>query len=219
MEQTDRHEPGPTSSARPSAPLTPAEAAAATVTAIAMVGFAAYGFATRSPNTVPYLLTVTLIGIAIRALRDRPLPDLLAYGLAGAAMTHLAGGIVRVGNDVLYNASIGPRVTALHTHLLQYDHYAHAFVTTVATLTIWVLLIPPTADPQLRRRFMLLCGLAALGIGALNEMIEFLATTAHHAAHVGGYDNTGWDLVCNFIGASLGLGVIGSMRGDARPAS
>jgi hypothetical protein len=24
---------------------------------------------------------------------------------------------------------------------------------------------------------------------------------AHHGAHVGGYFNTGWDLICNLIGA------------------
>ena len=35
-------------------------------------------------------------------------------------------------------------------------------------------------------------------LGALNEMVEFLA---HHGTHVGGYWNMGWDLVCNFIGA------------------
>ena len=32
-------------------------------------------------------------------------------------------------------------------------------------------------------------------------MIEFLLTMAHHGAHVGGYENTGWDLVSNLVGA------------------
>lgn len=40
-----------------------------------------------------------------------------------------------------------------------------------------------------------------LGIGAINEMIEFGATVAHAGTHVGGYDNTGWDLVSNTLGA------------------
>ena len=35
----------------------------------------------------------------------------------------------------------------------------------------------------------------------MNETVEFLTTMAHHGAHVGGYDNTGWDLVSNTIGA------------------
>ena len=43
---------------------------------------------------------------------------------------------------------------------------------------------------------------AALGLGALNEMVEFIATLAHHGAHAGGYWNTGWDLIANFTGAT-----------------
>jgi hypothetical protein len=41
----------------------------------------------------------------------------------------------------------------------------------------------------------------ALGFGGLNEMVEFIATLARSGAHTGGYWNTGWDLICNFIGA------------------
>ena len=40
-----------------------------------------------------------------------------------------------------------------------------------------------------------------LNDAAINEVIEFIATKAHSAAHIGGYDNTGWDLVSNTIGA------------------
>jgi hypothetical protein len=56
---------------------------------------------------------------------------------------------------------------------------------------------------------------AALGLGALNEMVEFLATLAHHGAHAGGYWNTGWDLVCNFIGAGAAGLVIARSRASA----
>ena len=47
---------------------------------------------------------------------------------------------------------------------------------------------------------MLLAAGAALGLGALNEMVEFIATLAQHSAHAGGYWNTGWDLIANFTG-------------------
>lgn len=47
-------------------------------------------------------------------------------------------------------------------------------------------------------------------------MAEFLATLAHHGGHAGGYWNTGWDLVCNFIGASAaGLLIARSRAGAA----
>jgi putative membrane protein len=136
----------------------------------------------------------------------------LVIALAVDASFHLAGGLVSVGDDVLYNASIGPRIASLNTHLLQYDHFVHAFGAFLATLTLWALLAPPTASAVDRRNLMVLCFIGGLGIGAINEVIEFLATKAHSASHIGGYDNTGWDLVSNTIGALAALPLMHRVR-------
>lgn len=125
---------------------------------------------------------------------------------------HLAGGLIRVGDDVLYNAAIGPYAGSLRTHVIQYDHLVHAFGTFVGTLTLWTLLVPPSFRLSRRRDAIVLCVLAGLGIGAINEMIEFLATVAHSGAHVGGYDNTGWDFVSNTIGALAAAVVLDANR-------
>jgi hypothetical protein len=174
----------------------------------AIVGFGVYGFATGAPSTVAYLLSVVAVGFVIRRFRHDPIPGPLAIGLAVAAAVHLAGGLVRVGDDVLYNASIGTHVASLHTHVLQYDHFAHAFATFVGTLTLWTLLAPPTSSVSTRRGLIVLCVLAGLGVGGINETIEFLATIAHAGAGVGGYTNTGWDLVSNLLGATAAGAVI-----------
>ena len=62
---------------------------------------------------------------------------------------------------------------------------------------------------------MLLAAGTALGLGALNETVEFLATLAHHGAHAGGYWNTGWDLVSNFTGVAAAGLVIARRRAGA----
>ena len=180
-----------------------------------MVGFAIYGFATSASSTVAYLLIVAGAAGVIRQFRHSPIPGPLVIALAIDAALHLAGGLVNVGNDVLYNASIGPRIAALHTHLLQYDHFVHAFGTFLATLTIWTLLVPTSSPPGQRRNLMVMCVLAGFGIGGINETIEFIATIAHSGAHTGGYMNTGWDLVSNTIGA-LSAGVVIGRIGRAR---
>jgi hypothetical protein len=185
------------------------------VVVVADVGFGIYGFATASPNTVTYVLAVAGLGFLIRWLRKAPVPDALALGLALHAVFHLAGGLINVGNDVLYNASIGPTVSSLHTHILQYDHLVHTFGSCVGTLTLWTLLVPRSEGSTGRRDVITLCVLAGLGIGAINETIEFLATIAHSGSHVGGYDNTGWDLVCNTVGALIAAGVILKSRSRA----
>jgi hypothetical protein len=205
------HSPAPRGPEPPSpgrAQLSHAERGAVVVAAVAVAGFCIYGFATGSASTVGYVSSVIIMGAAIMWLRRAVLPGLLAAGLAIAAIATLAGGLINAGQNVLYNASIGPYSKTLGTHFLQYDHLAHAYVSFVAAFACWVMLAAPHAGADHRRGLVLLAAGAALGLGPLNEMAEFLATLAHHGAHAGGYWNTGWDLVCNFIGAgAAGLAI------------
>jgi hypothetical protein len=39
-----------------------------------------------------------------------------------------------------------------------------------------------------------------MGFGALNEVVEFIAVLTIPNTNVGGYENTGWDLVANLTG-------------------
>jgi uncharacterized membrane protein YjdF len=207
---------GPVPSGPRRPPLSRAERAATGTAAVAVAGFTGYGFATHSPSTIGYVSSVLVIAAAVVALRRAVLPPLLAAGLAIAAIVTLAGGLVRVGHDVLYNASTGPYSPALGTHYLQYDHFAHAYVSLVIVFACWFMLAAPYADRARRGDLVLLSVGAALGLGALNEMAEFVATLAHHGAHAGGYWNTGWDLVSNFIGAAIaGLVLARSKSGAA----
>jgi uncharacterized membrane protein YjdF len=208
-----RRRPRPTGPGR--APLTRVELRSVQVTAAALVGFCAYGFATHSPSTVGYVSSVLLIAVGVGWLRRAALPGQLAVGLAVAAVLSLAGGLINVGHDVLYNASIGPYSESLGTHFMQYDHFAHAYVCFVATFACWVMLAAPHAASLHRRDLVILVVGTALGLGGVNEMVEFIATLAHHGAHAGGYWNTGWDLICNFIGAVAAGIVIARSRAAA----
>lgn len=172
--------------------MTTAEVAALRTAMIVIAGFAIFGRLTGSPNTMSYVLTVSAGAALVVALRRRPLPLVLTVGLPLVAVGHLAGGLVSVGDDVLYNAH-------LWTPVLQFDHLVHSFAVFIGTVALWTLLVH--ADDSDRRPMILLTVLAGLGLGALNEMIEFLLTMAHQGAHVGGYENTGWDLVANLAGA------------------
>jgi putative membrane protein len=195
--------------------LSGAERGSVQVAAVGVAGFCIYGFATGSPSTVGYVSSVIVIGATIVWLRRAVLPGLLAAGLVIAAMATLAGGLINVGQDILYNASIGPYSKTLGTHFLQYDHFAHAYVSFVVAFACWVMLAAPHAGAEHRRELVLLAVGGALGLGALNEVVEFLATLAHHGAHAGGYWNTGWDLVCNFIGAGTAGLVIARSQANA----
>jgi uncharacterized membrane protein YjdF len=214
-----RHDPdalATQTSGRP--PATPAERTAVVAALVATFAFGTWAVVSGAPSTTTYILSAPVGILVIGWLRREPLPDALAVALAIHAVLHLAGGLIRVGDDVLYNAAIGPYSATLHTHVLQYDHLVHAFGSFVATLTVWTLLTSEAARTQRKRETIILCVLASLGIGALNEMVEFLATVAHSGAHVGGYDNTGWDLVSNCFGALVGAAVLAAGKLDAAPS-
>jgi len=187
--------------------LSIAERSAVVITIGSLVIFGTYGFSRHEPSTAAYLVSVIALGAGIAFVRRRPLRGWLALALAGLAAGHLAGGLVTVGNDVLYNAHPSIRI-------FQYDHVFHATASGVATIVLWTF-VASELDAMVGA--IVLSGLGALGVGAINEVIEFLATLAHHGRHVGGYHNTGWDLISNMVGAltaSLVLGCFAERHPD-----
>ena len=142
------------------------------------------------------------------ALTSGALWCLSIWGLA-----HMAGGLVVVPeswpvmgtNRVLYSLWLIP-------DRLKYDHVVHAYGFGVTTWVCWQGLRAALGGRHQRVRptpgLMLLCAAAGLGFGALNEVIEFAATLLVPETNVGGYLNTGWDLVANLFGATVAVTAI-----------
>jgi uncharacterized membrane protein YjdF len=141
-------------------------------------------------------------------------------------LAHMAGGLVPVPESwpisgevrVLYSLWLAPG------HL-KYDHVAHAYGFGVTTWVCWQALqaAVETWAGRLRPSFglMVLCAAAGLGFGALNEVVEFAATLLVPETNVGGYLNTGWDLVANSVGATVAAALIwssGRRAAGGRPA-
>ena len=66
---------------------------------------------------------------------------------------------------------------------------------------------------------MVLCAAAGMGFGALNEVIEFTATLLVPETNVGGYVNTGWDLVSNLTGTVIAATLIALTDRGLHPAT
>ncbi len=96
---------------------------------------------------------------------------------------------------------------------LKYDQAVHAFGFGVTAWLCWEIL-----RKSVERRYghrlvptfgmMLLCGLAGMGFGALNEVVEFIAVLVLPETNVGGFYNTGWDLVYNLLGSLVAVSII-----------
>ena len=135
------------------------------------------------------------------------------WALSLWGLAHMLGGLVPVpvswpvNNEsyVLYSLWLIPG------HL-KYDQVVHAYGFGVTTWVCWqglrTILSGATGSVRPTLGLMVLCAAAGLGFGALNEVIEFAATLLVPETNVGGYFNTGWDLVANTVGATVAVCLI-----------
>lgn len=123
--------------------------------------------------------------------------QVVLWGLSLWGLMHMAGGNIRAGSDVLYNVQLVPGV-------LRYDQLVHALGFGAATLACFHVLkgmLKP--DAPRRVTLLILVVLMGCGLGAINEIVEFVAVKLVPETNVGGYENTLWDLVFNLIGSSV----------------
>lgn len=165
-------------------------------------------------------LIVIMLGVAYLDHRVK-LPIGVLWGLFIWLILHLAGGMIDVPlsmvdagvieeaqktnseiNDTLYNVRLLP-------WLPRYDQFVHAFGFFMSSLAAWRGLyvaskhaMKPTFGPRVA------AGLIGMGCGGVNEVIEFVATRIMTNTNVGGFVNTGWDLVSNMVGCILAMLVI-----------
>lgn len=174
-----------------------------------VTGFAIWFLAAGNSEFVWYVVTlvgfIALVGLTLRTAQY-PAPLLWALSLWGLA--HMAGGGVPVGASVLYAVQLVPITSGGELTLLKYDQVVHAYGFGVAAWLLWHLM--QLHFPALRGTWTLLIypALGAMGLGAVNEMIEFAAVLALPETGVGGYYNTALDVVFNALGAVSAMIVV-----------
>ena len=90
----------------------------------------------------------------------------------------------------------------------KYDQLVHGYGFGVGTWACWQALVPIVVGKKEHITEIVLAVLAANGLGAMNEIIEFFATLVIPSTNVGGYVNTGWDLVFNLLGSLVAAFII-----------
>lgn len=182
------------------------------VTGLYLFAAAVAAAITGNSEFIFYILIMLILAGGLLAVHlDLGLSTPLLAALSAWGGLHMAGGLVPVPESwpingdirVLYSWWIVPNSEG--GGYLKYDHLAHAYGFGVATWAAWECLaqiLGRSAGITLRPTFgvLLLCFAAGCGFGAMNELVEFIATRIT-TTNVGGYDNTGWDLVSNTVGA------------------
>jgi hypothetical protein len=170
------------------------------VVASYIVSWCAYGLITGSGNTASYVVIVSAVALAVAAADARVHFSLLVLvGLAIWGFGHLAGGLVPLdgpGDRILYNA--------VFMRWGHFDNVVHAIGFGTAGIGVWEATrswLP--AEPGHRLGTALVVCLLGQGVGAFNEVIEFWSTHLLAHTNVGGYENTGRDLVANLLGTAV----------------
>lgn len=125
-------------------------------------------------------------------------------GLTVWSALHLAGGGITVGEGRLYDVILLPLSETFP--ILRYDQVVHIWGFGASTLVAFCLLSRSLKAPRrnpVAVGFVLV--MAGLGMGALNEIVEFIVSSLIPRSGVGGYINTALDLCADLIGAVLAL--------------
>jgi len=150
---------------------------------------------------------VVFLGIFIYTNSRVYFPNALLWGLSFWALMHLAGGSFYIKGQTLYELMLVP-ISEAH-EVFRYDQFVHIFGFAAATIVMFYVL-----KPLLRKdlngwlALSIVVVAAGLGVGAFNEIVEFIATILIPETGVGGYLNTSLDLVANFIGAVAAIIII-----------
>lgn len=159
-----------------------------------------------------YIVVVLVFAAFLYVLnRKLNLPKSLLWLFSVWGLLHMGGGLLSIpahlpaseGPSVLYNLWLIPNI-------FKYDQLVHAYGFGVTTWACWLGIKSFLPGPKIKPTGgkLLLAVMASNGFGALNEIIEFFATLLIENTNVGGYINTGWDLVFNLLGSLITATVI-----------
>jgi hypothetical protein len=159
------------------------------------------------------LFFVVLIGASIRRTR---FSATILWALSIWGLAHMAGGGLHVDGAVLYALQLVPIAGDGELTILKYDQLVHFYGFGVTALVLWHLL--QLHYPVLRDSWTIYVfpALASMGLGCVNELIEFAAVLSIPDTNVGGYYNTALDLLFNAAGAVTAVLLIraGLLRGS-----
>ena len=151
---------------------------------------------------VTLLVLLTLVGVG---QRKASFPTAILWALTLWGLVHMAGGGVPVGDSVLYAHVVLPLFTSGDIVFLRYDQIVHFYGFGVTAWLLWHLLRRHFPIMDQTRSIYVFAALGSMGLGAVNEMIEFAAVVMFPQTNVGGYVNTALDLLFNAAGAVFAM--------------
>ena len=174
------------------------------VNVIAVLLFAIIFFSRKNYEFLLYIGVIIFFSILILATNKKVnYPKTILWGLTLWAIMHMSGGGIYIGKTKLYELILIP-ISETYS-IFKYDQLVHIVGFGVSTLLMHHLLIKHIKSTSIGVSLSIVIVMAGLGVGALNEIIEFIVTVIVPETGVGGYTNTALDLVADLVGAICAL--------------
>lgn len=155
-----------------------------------------------------YVAVIVVIFAGVfSTLRWTKFPVWMLWLLSFWGLMHVAGGAVETTDGVLFAYKIYPFLDlGGDFYILKYDQVVHGYLYGLVALMAHHALRVPLKVQGHGFLVALFAIMAAVGISAMNEIMEFLIAVSIEDNGVGGYENAMIDLIFNFGGAVIALG-------------
>ncbi len=174
--------------------------------ALYLAAFILYYLSIANYEFLIYIAVVVVLGLVIIFTVKYSKLDLFAlWGLTIWGLLHMLGGSLRVGEDVLYRYRIIDIIDkGGDFYILKMDQFIHFYGFLVTAIVVYQLLQQHMSSLKNPKLIIFIAWIGAMGLGALNEVVEFVAFVALAETGVGDVYNTGLDLIFNMLGALTG---------------
>ncbi|MEZ5386523.1 MAG: DUF2238 domain-containing protein [Prosthecobacter sp.] len=180
-----------------------------------LIAAVALSLARGNREFIFYIVVMVVLIVVMSIVHSRvKLTTGLLWAFSVWGLLHMAGGLCPLPAGWPYNGDQAVLYSWwLIPEHLKYDQIVHAYGFGITTWLCWHILRNALRQPDggaVRPTFgmLTLCAAGGMGFGALNEVIEFIAVLTIPNTNVGGYENTGWDLVSNLVGATIAAVII-----------
>src|SRR3989344_1745603 len=165
--------------------------------------FSIYYASINNYEFLTYIAVILIIGfITLLTLKKSKLDLLALWGLSLWGLLHMAGGGIKINGSSLYSQHLINIVDkGGQFFILKMDQLIHFYGFAVAAIIVYQLVQPHIKSKSLA---IFVAWIGSMGLGALNEVIEFVAFVSLANTGVGDIYNTGLDLIFNLFGALAG---------------
>jgi len=173
---------------------------------ILIVGlFTIFFIFTKNYEFISYIITLgILIFFILKTDKYFHYSQLAKWGFLIWVILHMAGGSIYVFGTKLYGLMLISLIGEPF-NILKYDQVVHFFCYLVFTSFVYSIIKSFTKKNSNKIIVGIITILAAVGVGAFNEIIEFSAVVFFGATGVGGYYNNALDLIFNFLGSLVAV--------------